>query len=120
MLDEIRKIILQYLSLPDGAAEAMALWVMFTHAFDAAEVSPRLALTSPVPGCGKTTALTILSNLVCKPLPASNWTTATVFRSIERDRPTLLIDEADTFLSDAEGLRGILNSGHTPGMAYVM
>ena len=43
-----------------------------------------------------------------------------MFRSIERHKPTLLIDKADTFLADAEGLRGILNSGHTQGMAYVM
>jgi putative DNA primase/helicase len=30
-------------------------------------------------------------------------------------RPTLLIDEADTFLSENEELRGILNSGHRKG-----
>ncbi len=120
LLDQIKSTFLRYLSLPDGAAEAMALFVVFTHAFEAAEISPRLALMSPVPGCGKTTALTVLSHLVRRPLPASNWTAATVFRSIERDCPTLLIDEADTFLAGAEGLRGILNSGHTQEMAFVM
>lgn len=120
LLDEIREALIRHLSLPDGAAEAIALWILFTHSFDAAEVSPRLALTSPAPGCGKTTALTLLAHLVRRPLPASNWTAATVFRSIEPDCPTLIIDEADTFLENSTDLRGILNSGHTPGMAFVM
>ena len=30
-------------------------------------------------------------------------------------RPTLLVDEADTFLSEADELRGVLNSGHRKG-----
>ena len=38
-------------------------------------------------------------------------TPATIFRRIESTRPTLLIDEADTFLFENEELRGILDSG---------
>jgi len=50
---------------------------------------------------------------------ASNMTTAVVFRLIEQEHPTLLIDEADTFLNGKGDLRGILNSGHTPAGAFV-
>ncbi len=35
-------------------------------------------------------------------------------------RPTLLIDEADTFLARSDELRGVLNSGHTRTSAYVL
>ena len=42
-------------------------------------------------------------------------TAATVFRLVEAYRPSLLVDEADTFLRDAEELRGVLNSGHRKG-----
>jgi putative DNA primase/helicase len=35
-----------------------------------------------------------------------------VFRAVEKLRPTLLVDEADTFLRDNDELRGVLNSGH--------
>ena len=70
------------MSLPHGAAEALALWTVFTHTFDAWESSPRLALTSPVPGCGKTTVLSLLGQLVRRPLPTSNITSAVVFRAI--------------------------------------
>jgi putative DNA primase/helicase len=84
----------------------MALWVVHTHAFAAAEIAPRLAFTSPENRCGKTTALKILRRLVQRPLPTSNLSPAVLFRAIDLVRasdnasPTLLIDEADTFLSD--------------------
>ena len=119
LLDELRARFRRHLALPEGAAEAMALWVVFTHAFDAADISPRLALLSPVPECGKTTAFSLLAHLVPKPLLASNMSPAVVFRAIEKFRPTLLMDEADTYLEQNEEFRGILNSGHTPDAAAV-
>ena len=50
-----------------------------------------------------------------RPLPTTNVTPAAIFRVIEGHRPTLLIDEADTFLRDNDELRGVLNSGHRKG-----
>ena len=41
-------------------------------------------------------------------------------RYIEDIKPTLLIDEADSFVSASEELRGILNSGHTKVAANVI
>ena len=38
--------------------------------------------------------------------------TSAFFRVIQETRPTLLIDEADTFLQGNDELRGILNSGY--------
>ena len=55
-----------------------------------------------------------------KPISASNLTSSVVFRIIESERPTLLIDEADTFLAHDDQLRGVVNSGHTPATAYVI
>jgi len=114
LVDDLEAALSKYLALEDDAAVAMALWVVHTHAFDAAHVTPRLALTSPEKRCGKTTALDVLSRLVAKPLSASNISPAPLFRTVELARPTLLIDEADTFLHGNDELRGILNSGHTP------
>ncbi len=42
-------------------------------------------------------------------------TAAALFRSIEKWSPTVLIDEADSFLKDNEDLRGVLNSGNKRG-----
>ena len=97
----------------------MALWALHTHVFDCFNHSPRLAITSPEKGCGKTTALDVLRELVARPLPTSNVTVSAVFRTIEIANPTLLIDEADTFLKENEELRGILNSGHRKGTPII-
>jgi hypothetical protein len=79
-----------------------------------------LAITSPTKRCGKTTLEIILSRLVPRPLMTSNISPAAIFRTIEAAHPTLLIDEADTFLHGNEEMRGILNSGHDKAGAYVI
>jgi putative DNA primase/helicase len=101
----------RHLTLPEGAADALALWCAFTYAFTAFFIAPRLAITSPV-RCGKTTLLRLLAMLCERVLLAANITPAAVFRTIELVRPTLLIDQADSFLEMREELRGVLNSGH--------
>jgi putative DNA primase/helicase len=51
---------------------------------------------------------------------ASNITPAAIFRYIEQERPTLIIDEADTFVNANDEMPGILNSGHTRASAFVI
>jgi putative DNA primase/helicase len=115
LLDEIVACLRDYLVLPSGSAEIIALWVLHTHAFDCFTITPRLAITSPEKGCGKTTLLDVINQLVARPLSTSSVTTSAVFRIVEMKKPTLLIDEADTFLKDNDGLRGVLNTGHRRG-----
>lgn len=120
LLDDLRARVRRHLILPAGADIAVALWILYTHAHDAASISPILAVTSPTPECGKTTLLTLLGALVSRPLPTSNITSAALFRSVEKWRPCILVDEADTFLGDNDDLRGILNSGHNRHSAWVI
>ena len=120
LINDIVDMIKRYVALPEGAAETIALWILHTYTLEAAFISPILAITSPQKRCGKTTLLTILNSLVCKPLPASNVSPAALFRAVEKWKPTLLIDEADSFLKNSDELRGILNSGHSRPTAYVM
>jgi hypothetical protein len=53
--------------------------------------------------------------LVARPLPTSNATVGAIFRVVETMKPTLLMDEAETFLPENDELRGILNTGHRKG-----
>lgn len=115
LLDRLAVFYARHVFLPAGAADAMAVWAVHTHCFALFRHSPRLAFTSPEKRCGKTTALDTTALVCCKPLPTANVTAAAVFRTIEAAGPTLLIDEADTFLRDSEDLRGILNAGHKRG-----
>ncbi len=97
----------------------MALWVVFSYCFDEGDVAPILLLNSPVKRCGKTTTLSVLNRLCYRPQPTSNVTAAALFRIVEAYTPTLLIDEADSFMTVKEELRGIINSGHTRHSARV-
>ncbi len=119
LLNQLTANFSQYLALPDGAAEALALWVLHTHAFAVSPITPRLALTSPEKRCGKTTCLRLIGALAARPLMAANITPAALFRTIEAVQPCLLIDEADSFLKDNDGLRGIVNAGHARDGAVI-
>ena len=120
LLDELVETIKAYVILPDDAASAAALWLVHAHAHDAASISPILAVESPEKRCGKTTLVQLLGELAPKALALSNITAASLYRTIEAYKPTLLIDEADTFLSNNEELRGVLNSGHNKRTASVV
>jgi putative DNA primase/helicase len=120
LLSDLVKTFATYVALPDGGATVLALWTLHAHAHAAAAVSPLLALTSPERRCGKSTTLHLLSALVPRPLPASSISPAALFRAVERYRPALLLDEADSVLRENEDLRCILNASHARAGAVVI
>lgn len=120
LLETISKILRQFVIMPSAAYTACALWTLHSWVPNAARVSPILAIVSPEKRCGKTTLLEVEAALVRRALPASNITAAALFRAVEQFEPTLLIDEADTFLRNSDELRGVLNSGHRRRSAYVI
>ena len=120
LLEDLAVLYTRYVVLPEGAADMLALWTMHTYTHAAAQTTPRVGIESPQKRCGKTTLLAVMGAVVARPLPASNITPAALFRGIELWQPTMLIDEADTFLPDNDELRGVLNAGHTRSQAYVI
>jgi len=120
LLVELAGVLKRYVVLPTGGATATSLWSLYTYVHDASPISPYLGIVSPEKRCGKTTLLTVLGQQCLRPVPASNISPAALFRSVEEFRPTLIIDEAETFLHEKEELRGILNSGHHKSNAYVI
>ncbi len=118
LLDEIWGLIRRHVVLPDLAAEAIALWILHSYVFDRFQYTPRLLIHSPEKRCGKSLLARLVGALVRSPLSCDNITAAALFRSIEKFRPTLLIDEADTLLRGRnvqEDLRGVLNAGFQRG-----
>ena len=115
LLDEVAATFSRYLVLPVGAADTLALWVTLTHCFEAFEHVARVNCCSPDKSCGKTTTLDVTACFVARPLRAENVTTAVLFRLVEKYKPTLLLDEVDTYLNENEELRGCLNAGHKRG-----
>lgn len=112
VLDELTTAIHRHVVLRRTEAEAMALWIAHTWVADRFQHTPRLAITSPVKRCGKSTLLDVLWATCHRPLKADNISASGVFRTVEALAPlTLLLDEADSFLGEKEELRGVLNSG---------
>ena len=101
-------------------ADVATLWAIGTYLMDTWRLWPRLTITSPTRQCGKTTLLEVLEAVVMRGLAVSNATSASIFRAIEGWRPTLLCDEADTWMKDDKELSGVLNSGHTRRTARVI
>lgn len=120
MGDRLAAIFTRYAVLPDYGAVVLTLWTLFTYCVDLFQIAPRLDLSSPEKRCGKTTVLSLLRRLVFRSVLASNITPAAIFRMIAAHKPTLLIDEMDTFIEANEDLRGILNSGHTRDAAVII
>lgn len=120
MIENMLAVFSRHLIMSMDAKVVLAMWVIFTHVFTVARVAPILALLSPVRRCGKTTVIQILASLVSRPYPSSNVTAAVLFRTVDLWRPTMLLDEVDTYLTNSDhALTGIINSGHTPATAFV-
>jgi hypothetical protein len=120
LLDEIVRNLTRFVVLPRFAPETLALWIVHTYAFQLRDVTTYIGLESPAHRCGKSTLVTVLSELANRAVVASNVSSPAFYRVIEQIQPTLLIDEADTFMHGNEELRGILNSGYQKKTAYVL
>lgn len=90
-----------------------------THFIGVIQVAALALITAPEKACGKSQLLTLFDYFVANPLSVANSTASFIFRCIELFSPTLLIDEADTFLKENGELKGIINAGHTRTQAYV-
>jgi putative DNA primase/helicase len=120
LLEAIRKELNRYCVLPKHGDLAIGLWVLHAWTLDACDITPFLALSSPEKRCGKTRVLIVLYWLTPRSELASNISASALFRYVEDVCPTLLIDEADSFVRDNEELRGILNCGHTRTASHVI
>lgn len=120
LLDDIADTIKRFIVLDNPQADAAALWVAFTWFVDVVEVAPLAIINAPEKACGKSQLLDLMGRMVARPLPASNSTAAGLFRAVELWRPTVLIDETDTFIRENDELNGLINAGHTRSNAFVL
>jgi putative DNA primase/helicase len=103
LLDEIRRTIRRFIVCEPEVAVAVALWITFTWLIGWVEVAPLLVITAPEMRCGKSQLLSLVGFLSYRPLPAIS--SAAVFRVIDAHAPTLILDEADTFMKENEERR---------------
>ncbi len=110
-------IIFQDSEIKDAQAITCTLWVMANWCVDSFDFSPYLMITAPEKRCGKSQLLNLLANLSRKPLEAGNLTAPVLFRLSQKYKPTIFIDEVDSFLKKDEDLQGIIKCGIERGKA---
>ena len=120
-LEATRGLITRYVYLPlPEQADAIALWVAHTWVVEHFQATPYLAVLSPEKRSGKTRLLDVLELLVARPWRVVTPSEAVVFRKVQADKPTLLLDEVDCIFGPKapatyEGLRALLNAGYRKG-----
>jgi len=126
VLDRVRSWLTRYIKMrSDWGLTVLTLWIAHTHAMDAWYATPRILLTSALPGCGKTTALEHIEHLTFNAMMGSNATPALLARVTQSGPRPLLLDETDNLLDrkkDGTGdLVSMLNSGYKKsGMRTVL
>jgi Protein of unknown function (DUF3631) len=115
LLQEICAKISKYIIMCPEAVTATVLWTMTAWAHEGSTHSPILAAISVEPDSGKSTLLGVLRFLVPKPFVSVEPTGPSVYRTVDREHPTLIIDEADDLFYRKSDLRAIVNAGWSRG-----
>ena len=119
MLDDLFAFVRRFVSLSPSQARVVVLWIAHTHAIDAADATPYLAITSAEKQSGKTRLLEVGELLVAGAWLTGKVSAAVLIRKIDSEQPALLLDESDAAFAGekeyAEALRGVLNTGHRRG-----
>jgi hypothetical protein len=120
LLDETMSALKRYITFTsDHQAVLTTLWIAHVHCIDHFDITGYLHITSPAKRCGKTNLLTCLSHLTPRVSTGVTPTPAVLYRKIEQDCPTLLLDEADRLFKDGENsnqdILAILNAGYKRG-----
>jgi hypothetical protein len=94
----------------------VGLWTMMAWVHEiAATYSPFLVATSAEPDSGKTTMLGTVSFLTPKPFSAVEVTGPNIYRFVDREKPTFILDEADDLFKRKTDVQHIFNSSWTRG-----
>jgi hypothetical protein len=118
-LNEIETIISRYVLVDKYSLTAISLWIIHAWCLDAFSLSPFLRIISPTKGCGKTTLLTLISEMLPKCLLSANITPASMFRLINKFEASVGIDEADGAFKENHELISLVNSSYTRSTAQV-
>lgn len=106
----------QYIMLTDHEAVAWALWIAHSYVYEQARcLTPILNIQSATKRCGKSQLLRLTGAVVLRPKLSAGISGPAIYRTIEKQKPTLLIDEADHVVSsDKMDLLAVLNAGIEP------
>jgi len=108
-----------YVVLRDDQADIIAFWILHTWLVNEFYISPRLAITSPTKGCGKTAVLRLLNIITRRPKRTGSISPPALFRAVEIFQPTMLLDETEKYVEHGSDLHALLNEGHCKGASVM-
>jgi putative DNA primase/helicase len=111
LLDGLRAHFRHYIVLPEHADVALALWTLNSWTFENFDIAPYLSITSPTRRCGKTVLMTLLYWLCRRSKKSDSMSQAAIYRSVDGEQPTLLLDEVAWVLDLKDDRQGILCGG---------
>ena len=101
--------------LAPGAPLIEALFCLMTYVFDVCDTAPYLLYSSATASCGKSTSLERHEAVCCRAQKFTDPSPAVIYRLIEDERPTILLDEAeilDEKSSRAGEIKALFNEGY--------
>jgi Protein of unknown function (DUF3631) len=111
-LAQIRRFVVIH---DDAAAVAVVLWIAFSWVHEIAVHSPMLRIVADDIDAGKTTLCNVLKFLTPRASTVANLTGPALFRFVDREHPTLIMDNADKLLAKKPELASIIEQGWTRG-----
>src|SRR5262249_40003235 len=111
LLQHIQAHFKRYVVLPKHADAALALWVLHTWVFECFDITPYLCVSSPTRRCGKTLLMTMLLWLCRRAKKNDSMSKAAIYRSVDRDKPTLCLDEVGWVVDLRDERQNILCGG---------
>ncbi len=94
LLHAVSNFFARYLHCSEHQGAVLALWVFHTYSYQAAQVTPYLAIQSAQKQSGKTRCLVLLQLLCENAAFVSGLTTSTLFKLLQGPAGTLLLDES--------------------------
>ena len=119
VLEELIARINQHVKAKPHEVLAIALWVMMCWVHEAAaHYSVYLVATAPKDDCGKTTLIIeVIGRLTPKSFASgSDPTLASIFRTADREKPTMLFDNVDTLFQRKPEVTELFLNGWTRGI----
>jgi hypothetical protein len=110
----VHELVRRHIYVAPEECTAIALWILHAWVFRRFTHSPRLALISPVRGCGKTTTIALIEQLAPSSWRADDVSAASIYR--QHPLPIFLLDEFDQAnLRNNSTLKAVLHSGWGDG-----
>jgi len=117
---EVRKYVYENVELPhESLYDVASSWVMASYIPEMFECVPYLCFIGPKDS-GKTRALEVLWQLSYRAILSPSFSTSSLFRMIDRFRPTLCLDESEIYGNEQKSEAiAVLNAGYRKGQFVV-